>query len=188
MQVSKTTISTVAILVGILAIGAWFVYQTNQKNQERELQESPAAQALQADPASAPFSDFDGNKADLDQYLGEVLVVTSWASWSPFSGAELQLLSQTAESYADQGVVVLAINRGEPQSTAERYLRTIGVEGRVRLIVDPDDRYYKAIGGYTMPETLFYDRKGNIVSHKRGTLTQDSVQESIERALKQSAD
>jgi len=87
------------------------------------------------------------------------------------------------QSYESEDVVVIAINRAEAKDTAESYLQTIGVADQVRLIVDNDDRYYKSIGGYTMPERVFYDQSGNIVAHKRGQLTKTEAESFIEQAL-----
>jgi len=181
----QTTITTIAVLLVILALGFWYITTLDHKQASRELADSQAASALADNASSTQYTDFAGNPANLQQYLGQVLVVTSWASWSPSSAAELALLANTASSYADQGVIVLAINRAETKSQAERYLRSIGVAQQVRLIVDTDDRYYKQIGGFTMPETVFYDRRGNIVAHERGALTAGEVNYYIGQALSQ---
>jgi thiol-disulfide isomerase/thioredoxin len=153
------------------------------REEKRELAASDAAASLTTSPSSAKYTDFAGNPADLEQYVGQVLLVNSWASWSPFSAAELTLLAETAETYAAQGVVVIAINRAEVKSSAESYLKTIGVGERVKLIMDTDDNYYESIGGYTMPETLIYDRKGNVIAHKRGSLTKSELLSYVEEAL-----
>jgi thiol-disulfide isomerase/thioredoxin len=157
----------------------------NQRETSRELAASDAAGALNTNASTSPYTDFDGNPANLEQYLGQVLVVNSWASWSPSSATELNLLADAVSPFTDEGVVLIAINRAESKSLAESYLETIGVDQRVQLIVDTTDRYYREIGGYTMPETVFYDQKGNIVAHVRGALTRGEVEQYIEEALTQ---
>lgn len=180
---TRSTIITISILLFILAIGAWFITTLPERQAQRELENSAANAALQDTDSAAPFQDFDGNPANLDQYLGQVLVVTSWASWVPQSAAQLQLLAQTVEPYSDQEVVILAINRAEDKRTAEAYLQTINVQDEVILIVDSDDRYYEAIGGYSMPETLVYDARGNVVGHERGSISAAELRYYIEEAL-----
>lgn len=179
----RTTIITITILVAILLAGAFFISTLDEKQSERELAESDAAAVLSDTASSTPYTDFAGNQAKLDQHLGQVLVVNSWASWSPSSGDELSLLANVAAEYETASVQVIAINRAENRRIAESYLRTIGVDQRVKLIIDTDDRYYRDIGGYTMPETLFYDRKGNVVHHQRGPLTASQVSYFIDQAL-----
>jgi len=185
MTVSKATTITIGSMVALLLIGAITIVLLQNQQAKRELAESPAAGALATGGAAAPYTDFAGNPANLDQYVGQVLIVNSWASWSPSSAAELKRLAEVAQSYAEQGVVVIAINRAEAKDTAEAYLQSIGVADQVRLIVDNDDRYYTSIGGYTMPETVFYDQNGSIVAHKRGELTGSEVASFIEEALMQ---
>ena len=182
IKLNATSI-TIASLVGILIIGASTIVVLQNQQSQRELAASPAAGALATAGAAAPYTDFAGNPADLDQYVGQVLVVHSWASWSPFSSTQLTVLAEVSQSYAAQDVVFIAINRAEAKATAEAYLQTIGVADQVRLIVDNDDRYYKSIGGYTMPETVFYDQTGNIIAHKRGELSISEAASYIEQAL-----
>lgn len=183
MTQTKVTIITAAVMIGILLIGAITILVLSDRQEKRELAASDAAGALTSSTTNSQYTDFAGNPANLDQYLGQVLVVTSWASWSPFSSAELTLLAEVAETYTEDGVIVIAINRAEAKSVAESYLRTIGVSDQVKLIVDSDDRYYRSIDGYTMPETVFYDRKGNVVVHQRGRLTNGEAVAYIEQVL-----
>jgi len=185
MTNTKVTFITLGIMVGILLVGAITIAVLENRQEKRELAASDAAGALTSTVTNSQYTDFAGNPANLDQYLGQVLVVNSWASWSPSSSAEITLIAEVADSYSDENVVFIAINRAEAKEVAELYLQTIGVSDQVRLIVDTDDRYYRSIDGYTMPETVFYDRKGNIVAHKRGALTKEEITKNIERALNQ---
>jgi thiol-disulfide isomerase/thioredoxin len=147
---------------------------------------TPIAESLQDGDGVAAYTDLLGNPMTLTSYVGKVIVVNSWASWSPESSRELPLLATIVKEYTDREVVVLAINRAEPQSTAERYLRTVGAADGVQLILDPDDHYYKSIGGYAMPETIFYDTKGNIVQHHHGVLTEAKIRTFLEETLEAS--
>lgn len=185
MIISRATIITVGCMLALLLIGAITILILQNQQTKRGLAVSPAAEALATGGAAAPYTDFAGNPANLDQYIGQVLVAHSWASWSPFSASELVRLAKVSQSYADAGVVVVAINRAEAKDTAESFLRSINVSDQVQLIMDNDDRFYKSIGGYTMPETVFYDQTGGIVAHKRGVLTDDEVATYIEEALAQ---
>jgi thiol-disulfide isomerase/thioredoxin len=180
---NRTAIITVGILTAILAVAALGVYLVQQRGETRELEQSPAALALQNSSSTSNFTDFKGNQADLDQYLGQTMIVNSWASWAPSSADELKLLTEVAQQYQDQGVVVIGINRAESRVQAERYLQTLGLSDSVQLIVDKDDRYYRAIEGYTMPETVIYDTKGNVLLHKRGAITKAELKLVFDQSL-----
>ncbi len=170
------TLSVLALLTAGALIATVLVIRNEQ------LTHNPAAVALQAEEGTAGYTDLAGNPLSLTDHIGKILVVNSWASWSPDSATELVMLAELAKNYEDGEVKVIAINRGEPQTTAERFLRTIGAADGVELVLDLDDRYYRSIGGYAMPETIVYDTRGTIISHHRGVLTREQITAYIETA------
>lgn len=131
------------------------------------------------------YTDIKGNKISLEQYLGKVLIVTSWASWTPFSTTELASVSELSTLYSQDKVVFLAINRKETREQAERFVNTIPtLNSSLILVLDTRDHFYTSIGGYAMPETVLYDKKGNIIEHIHGTLNKDKLKEKIDSLLK----
>lgn len=183
MNRNSSATKTIIVLLVVLAVAAAAVYLVDKRNQQRAIEQSPAASIFKNSSSTANFTDFAGREANLDQYLGQTLIVNSWASWAPSSASELRLLTNVAETYDNQGVIVIGINRAESQTTAERYLDSLGLRDSVRLIVDADDRYYDAIGGYTMPETVVYDTAGNVVLHHRGPITRGELEIAIGQTL-----
>jgi len=171
--------------MSILCAGCWYVFFSKERTVKRQLEQSPAAQVFTVGTSTATFSDFDGNSVDLNQFLGKLLIVNSWASWSPVSANELLLLTEVARDYSANDVVVIAINRAEPKRTAEMFLDTLGLTDEVYLIIDSDDSYYKAVGGYAMPETVLYDKKGNAIVHKRGPVSAEELRLLLDNTLSQ---
>lgn len=180
---TKSTVTTLAVLLVILLVGAHIVHITQQRGAERLLRESPAATALQNSDTLDNFTNLKGEAVDLSQYLGQTMIVNSWASWAPSSVDELILLSSIAEKYRDKGVIIIGINRAESRLTAESFLSTFELQDSVQLIVDKEDKYYQSIGGYTMPETIFYDVQGEVIVHKRGVLTAAEIERVLNQAL-----
>ena len=78
---------------------------------------------------------------------------------------------------------VVAINRRESVSRSEGYLNDLSVENSMTYLYDSSDRWYRAIGGFSMPETLFVDAEGIIVLHKRGALTFDEMDAIVQAQL-----
>lgn len=117
------------------------------------------------------YTDLDGTPVSLLDYKGTPLIINAWASWIPFSQEELKLLAKIKNTYGDS-IVVLAINRKEDIPTIKAYLDFIGKQEGIIFLNDPSDNFYKAVQGYAMPETVFYNADGVIVSHKRGVLTE----------------
>lgn len=185
MQFIKGHFSTLAIILLILILAGVSVVRVVS---ERERAAAPASQALTVGPTEAGFTDLSGNPVPLTDRVGAVLVVNSWASWSPDSAVELPRLAAVAAEYEAEGVRVVAINRAEIKETAERFLRTVDAYDQVELVLDPDDHYYRSIGGYAMPETIFYDAAGEIVHHHRGVMREIDIRNYLDAALAASKD
>ena len=135
------------------------------------------------DDNSTYYTDLAGNKVSLEQYLGKIMVVNSWASWSPFSVNELTSLQKLAEGYNTDQVVFLAINRKESKDQAQRFINTLPELKSIEIVIDVDDHFYTSVGGYAMPETVIYDKAGNIIEHIHGTFKEEMVKEKIDELL-----
>jgi thiol-disulfide isomerase/thioredoxin len=131
------------------------------------------------------YQDILGNKVSLETYLGRVMVVSSWASWSPFSNTDLQVLNELAKNYDKEEVVFIAMNRKETKEQAVRYLNTQPPLSNLLIVIDTEDKFYERVGGYAMPETIIFDRKGNIVLHERGVVDLEHIESVLADTLGQ---
>lgn len=186
LQKDKFVTLTVIGVVVLLAL-AYTGFVVHKAALERAAN-NPANNSLKTAEGVEPYTDMSGEMVSLSTEVGKVLVVNSWASWSPDSSKELPALAQLANKYQNQQVSVLAINRAEPRTTAERFLATVGASDGVRLILDPDDHFYKSIAGYAMPETIFYDKKGNVVHQQHGVMTPEEMEYYLLQALQQAGE
>ncbi len=170
--------ATLLVLIGIAAVGTYFVVN-------RSIHNVPEAtkQIFSDTPTVTTYTDLDGKTLSLEEYLGQVIVVTSWASWSPFSKTDLETLNTLASNYTDKKVVFLAMNRKEALAQAQRYITTLPPLPHIRLVIDVEDRFYNLVGGYAMPETVVFDQKGEIVLHGRGVFDTVATKETLERLL-----
>lgn len=167
-------------LVCILLICATLTYF--YVHTPRDAAHAPA-KSLLATNQTQSFTDLSGAPLDLEQYKGRVRVVNSWASWSPLSKRELVDLDALAASYGSKNVVVIAIDRKESKEQVARFLKTLADLPHIVFAIDVNDTYYKSIGGFAMPETVFYDAGGNIVEHVRGDMSKSQMQQYIDEAL-----
>lgn len=168
---NKNSLITIVVLLLILLIGFASLSTLKSKNERKSLESSSASEALSVSSGNL-YYDLDGDEVTLSDYLGKKLIVHSWASWCPQCVKQLQILNTYP---TNDDLVILAINRAEPVTTAESFLTTFKINKNVKLIIDPTDHFYETIGGYTMPETLIYDEKGEILLHQRGEITIDQL-------------
>jgi thiol-disulfide isomerase/thioredoxin len=177
----KSTLITIAVIIVVLVCAGMYTYvvQNDIRTTERD---SAASQTLSSSEET-PYTDLEGNPFTFDAYRGQVRVVNSWASWCPFCTQELADFQKLAEEYAEQNVAVIAINRKEPKERASAYLASVGDFSAIHFAVDLTDAYYVSIGGFSMPETVFYDVDGNITFHKRGIMDIEEMRMHTQEAL-----
>lgn len=138
--------------------------------------------AIQPETSNA-YTDLSGNLVDLNEFKGKPLIINTWATWMPFSQQELPLLGKMQREYGDQ-IKILAINRMEQVGMVQAFLSTFAISQEVLFLLDPNDTFYKAIGGNAMPETVFYNDEGSIVYHMRGVLSEELLRRYIEESIK----
>jgi thiol-disulfide isomerase/thioredoxin len=178
----KSVLYTVLFMVTIVVIGVVYLLLRDESVVQKR-NNTPAAQALLPVEGEASFTTLQGEPMDVAPHFGTVIVATSWASWCPSCMVDIQKLGELVEPYKDKDVTLLAVNRGEDIYTAERYLQTITIPAGVEMILDAEDFYFKNTAGYAMPETVVFDKEGNIVLQQRGELRLDEVKHSIDTAL-----
>lgn len=167
----------VLILFGVSAY-AWSVYHVTQ---DERLAASEASAALAGGEGEVSYTDLEGRSVDVSDRLGAILVVTTWASWCPSCATELPKLSSVAAEYPE--VRFLAINRAEQRTTAERFLRSVNATSGIELILDPEDHYYESISGYAMPESVIYDKNGDIIHRFRGDIDLQVLRQMLDEAV-----
>jgi thiol-disulfide isomerase/thioredoxin len=181
MKIEKSHLITISFLLAVLLLvgGAtfWFVYQ----KKHAVIEETAAIFTNQ--PGELPYTDLIGNPVALDQYLGKVLVVVSWASWSPFSQADLSMLVELAKEYPAEKVAFMAINRKETKDQAMRYVGTLSPLDGIVVAIDQNDNFYAAVGGYAMPETVIFDQRGEIIEHLRVVSPKAEIKTAVDRLI-----
>ncbi len=174
------------VIILIVLIGGWFVISKNKQNQNTSLtSNSPTPVKSQAQLEKAPdvhLQDYNGKTVSLSDFAGKPIVINSWASWCSFCRQEIPDFVTAQKEFGDK-VVVIAIDRSEVLAVAKGYTDQQGTTKNLIFLLDPDDSFYKLIGGFSMPETIFVDKNGNIVDHKRGPMDINEIRQKIGKIL-----
>ncbi len=125
--------------------------------EQLELQPPPGAE-----PAGLLGTDREGGQVLLSDYRGKVLVVSYWASWCPPCWTEMPQLEQIRSEYRDRGVAIVAVNKGETQSTIDVFLQRQNPPLQFTVVADPDGEASLARGVRAVPATLLYDDQGSV--------------------------
>ena len=128
------------------------------------------------------LQDYNDNTVKLADFAGKPLIINSWAAWCPFCKKELSDFVAIQKEFSDQ-VVIIAIDRQESLAVAKGFTDEQGTTNNLVFLLDPKDLFYRSIGGFSMPETIFVDKDQNIVFHKRGPMDINEMREKIQKIL-----
>lgn len=143
---------------------------------------NPAANALKMGekPPRIDLPDRVGAAVDLDQLVGQVVVVDFWASWCRPCKDEMPALQRLHEKYRSEGLVVIGINIDRSERKMNRFLKEVPVSFRI-----VHDRELEVANRYApprMPSSYFIGRDGKLVYIHEGFRPKDA--ESLERKVR----
>lgn len=117
------------------------------------------------------LTDLNGEAVSLSDWRGQVVLLNFWASWCAPCRQEMPLLQATYTAYADDGLVVLAVNMGEEKRRVENFAVDLALTFPV--LADEEitvGTLYRVRG---VPTTFFIDRDGVIRQRYVGPLSAD---------------
>ena len=111
--------------------------------------------------------DLDGNALSLEQYRGQVVVVSVWGSWCGPCRAEAPAVVGAARQLADDDVQFVGINtRDSNQAQALAFERNFGVQ--FPSLYSPDGEALLAFHGVITPKSIpsfvVLDREGRVAA------------------------
>jgi peroxiredoxin len=171
---NKTTVYTlIAAALVIVTFGfSFFFFQVPQKPTDQNFGKQ----------FSLVLQDYSDKDIHLYEYRRQVVVAYAWASWCSYCGAELQELVKFKKIYGDK-IQILAVNRAEPAATAKAFTESLGITQDITLLLDSNDEFFKSIGGYAMPETVFINPSGEIVYHQRGPIDVATIEQKLKELV-----
>ena len=172
---SKQTVISIIIVLLVIAGGVLFATSGSpeQSPEERNADVSSNRGAV----PSLELVRSDGESVNLASFVGKPLVINSWATWCPFCVDEIPDFALLQEEFGD-AIVVIAVNRRESVSKSEEFLASVRISpSDMTFLYDSGDTFYRGIGGFTMPETLFVNAEGTVLVHKRGFMGLEEMRE-----------
>ncbi len=120
-----------------------------------------------AQKTDAPAPEFTGKlitgeKFDLNDSKGEVVVLDFWASWCGPCREEMPFLARLQRAYRDDGVRVLAINVDTDARSMHAFLQDLGIALPFPILPDPEGSIPSLFEIKGMPTTVFIDTAGVI--------------------------
>jgi peroxiredoxin len=108
----------------------------------------------------------DGQTFTNSSLRGNVVLLQFWTTWCPVCHQDQAAVDNVQAAFGGSGLVVIAIDDGEPEALVRRYLQA---SPRSVPIVATSDRSLAALFGvHSYPHYVVIDRNGNIAASKSG--------------------
>lgn len=135
------------------------------------------------DPMRFTLSGLDGEKLKLSSLLGKVVVLDFWATWCAPCRVQHPLYDQVKSRFKDTGeVVFLSIDTDEDHTLVKPFLESQKWSQKVYF----EDGLQSLLQVSSIPTTIIYGKKGELVSRMAGFLPDrfvDMLTDRIDEAL-----
>ena len=126
--------------------------------------------------------DLKGDKITVpDDFSGKVIVVRFWVDWCKSCAIEMPMIDAAYNKYKDRGLVVIAVNVGQPKDVAEAFVTKLKLSYPV--VLDTDSSIAKKYGVKAVPFTFIVDRKGIIKKRIFGEAGSETMEKIIQDLL-----
>lgn len=112
---------------------------------------------------------------------GKAVVLNFWASWCYPCTKEAPALEKAWRKHRGR-VVVLGVDVNDFAGDARKFMRKYGVT--YPIVHDNKNVTEPKYGVALLPETFFVDRRGRVVGHVAGQVSESDLRAGIEKALK----
>jgi len=121
-----------------------------------------------------------GEKFNNASIKGKVVLLEFWTTWCKFCVAEADYVDKLDKEYREKGLIVLAINVGEPKKLVKKYLEQHPRSCRIVLMEDTNlAAMYEAT---VYPIYVVIDKDGNISDEQRGAGGEEALRALLAQA------
>lgn len=182
------------VILGLFLLGAYWAYgyfrDNYQQDDQANIPNTENAENIENDePAETLAPNFavythDGKEVQLEDFLGQPVVLNFWASWCPPCREEMPYFQSAYEEWgADIAFMMVNVTDGdqETQEKAEALIEEAGYTFPVYF--DTTLAATMAYEAYSIPRTFFIDAQGNLFGYKLGYLDQPTLETNLSALL-----
>ena len=111
--------------------------------------------------------DSDGNKLNLEEMKGKIVIITFWASWCPPCIKELPYLERIQDKLGTKNIQTIAINYKESRKHYRRIKKRFS-DSTLILAHDQKGILAKKFGVDKLPNLFLIDKEGRLAYHGVG--------------------
>jgi thiol-disulfide isomerase/thioredoxin len=122
----------------------------------------------------------DGEKYSSDALKGKVVLIEFWATWCQYCKRDEAAVESVIKDFGPKGLVVLAVDMGEPRRKVKKYLDE---NPRSSKIVLAEDTTLAAIcEAKTYPLYVLVDREGSVAGRQHGAAGENALRRFLGKA------
>jgi peroxiredoxin len=181
------------VIVILLGLVMWGVYDTKQKHDAREASLARSEQVNELDESSltvginqgniAPefeLQTLDGERVKLSDFRGKKVIVNMWATWCPPCRAEMPDMQKFYDEYKDENVSILAVNMTTSEKSIDdvsAFLDEFGITFPV--VLDQQNEVAEVYQAYALPSSYIIDSNGIIQQKITGPMNYEMMEQMI---------
>jgi thiol-disulfide isomerase/thioredoxin len=129
--------------------------------------------------------DLDGKQRNIKEWQGKILIINFWATWCPPCMKEMPEFEAIQQEFADKGVqfIGIALDDAEP---VKEFITKKKITYPILIGQDSGTKLAHDLGNVinTVPFTVIFDKKGQLIKRQMGTLDRDDILEIINPLIK----
>jgi thiol-disulfide isomerase/thioredoxin len=138
-----------------------------------------------AQSTNEPFPHFvaktmDGERITSESVKGKVVLIDFWATWCPPCKKDQPVVESLLKEFDKDGLIVLAVNMGEPRRKVKKYLETSPRASKVILAQDTTLAAICDANVYPIYDLI--DREGRLAGVQRGSGGERSLRHLLAKA------
>jgi peroxiredoxin len=146
---------------------------------------SPAnAENLSTIPAEVNYpapelalENIEGSVESLADFRDQVVLVNNWATWCPPCKAEMPSLVAFYNEHAEAGLMIIAIEAGQPKAEVQKFVDQFQMPFRVWL--DPQGLSARAFNNSNLPNSYVIDRSGTVRLMWTGQINRQTLEKYV---------
>ncbi len=129
------------------------------------------------------LQDLEDNTVSLEDFRGSPVIINFWATWCVPCRIEMPALQATQDKYAEDGLVILAVNDQESPEDVTEFVQELDL--RLTTLLDPDGVVSGLYNVFNFPTTVFVDEEGMVTAVHRGLLVESQIEDYLSNTIPQ---
>ena len=173
----------IAVVTGLglifLAVIFWMIFPRSDAGSTvgaDSLSTIPVAEVNYPAP-ELTLENINGNTESLADFRDKVVLLNNWATWCPPCKAEMPTLVAFYNEHAKDGLMIIAVEAGEPKDLVQKYADQFQMPFAVWL--DPDRKSLAAFRNSGLPNSYVIDRTGEVRLAWTGEINRETLEKYV---------